>query len=202
MTGAAPPSQAVSKAALRTAARLRRDALGADARAAGSGQIAERACGLLDHLKPRVLAGYGAIRSEVDPAAILAWAQDRGIVCVLPVVGDATTLVFRRYAPGDPLATGAFGTRGPGADAPQLDPDVLLMPMIAFDRRGNRLGHGGGFYDRAVARLRARGHEPVLVGLAFATQEMPSIPAEAHDIRLDWIVTEIETLDVRALKRE
>jgi 5-formyltetrahydrofolate cyclo-ligase len=198
MTDADPPA----KAALRTAARARRNALGADARHAASGEIARRAITLLERLRPRVLAGYGAIRSEVDPAAILMWAQRIGIASVLPVVGDATTLIFRRYADGDALTTGAFGTRAPKDGAPELDPDVLLTPLIAFDRRGNRLGHGGGFYDRGVARLRAKGHQPVLVGLAFATQEVPSIPAEAHDIRLDWIVTEIETLDMRALKRE
>jgi 5-formyltetrahydrofolate cyclo-ligase len=190
------------KAALRATVRLRRDNLDAEARRVASERIAERAIALLDRLRPHVLAGYGAIRSEVDPAAILAWAHDRGVTCVLPVVGDATTLVFRHYAAGDPLAAGAFGTRGPHDDAPELDPDVLLVPLIAFDRLGNRLGHGGGFYDRGVARLRAAGHQPVLVGLAFATQEAPSIPAEAHDIRLDWIVTEIETLDVRAPKQE
>ena len=116
----------------------------------------------------------------------------------LPAVVNPTTMVFRRYRPGDPLIPGGLGTRSPSIAAPVVEPDVILIPMVGFDRSGTRLGHGGGFYDRTLAALHARGRRPPLVGLAFSVQEVPRIPHEPHDIRLDWIVTEIETLDFTA----
>ena len=129
------------------------------------------------------------------PDAIVDWALARGIVVVLPAVSDAKTLVFRRYQRGDVLAAGGFDTLAPTREAPEIDPDLVISPMVAFDRAGTRLGHGRGFYDRGVGHLRARGLRPMLIGIAFAAQEVDAIPAEPHDIRMDWIVTENETLD-------
>ena len=184
------------KAALRAMALARRDRLGALHRAEASAAIAARAMAIVTAEAPRVMAAYLPIRSECDPRPIIVQARALGITIVLPAVTDPVTLAFRRHEPGDPLAAGGFGTLAPTPDRPVLDPDLVVMPLVAFDRSGSRLGHGRGFYDRALARLAARGVRPKLVGIAFATQEVEVIPAEPHDVRLDWIVTETETLVV------
>ena len=104
-------------------------------------------------------------------------------------------MVFRRYRVGDALIKGGLGTRAPSVSAPIVEPDVVVVPLVGFDRTGARLGHGRGFYDRAIAAIHASGRRPPLVGFAFSVQEVRRIPHEPHDIRLDWIVTETETLD-------
>ena len=111
------------------------------------------------------------------------------------MVARAAPLVFRRHAPGGPLAPDALGIAAPTEAAGQVWPDVLFAPVLAFDRRGGRLGQGGGFYDRTIADLRARG--PLLVvGVAFAGQELPEVPLEPHDARLDAILTETAFIPV------
>jgi 5-formyltetrahydrofolate cyclo-ligase len=172
----------------------RRDAITGPDRAALSTVIARRAISIAERTSPRAIAAYLPIRSEVDPAPVIAWAHDRGIPVALPTVLDAATIVFRAHVRGGALEPGRFGTRAPAAYAAEASPDLLILPMVAFDRSGARLGHGRGFYDRAVAALISQGVKPVLVGVAFAVQEVPSIPVEGHDIRMDWIVTENETL--------
>lgn len=191
-----PPAESAAKSVLRDAARARRDGLGENERAAASAAIAERTIAVVAANRPAVLAAYSAIRSEVDPDEIIAWALANGLVVALPAVVDATTLVFRRYAPGDPLAAGGYGTLAPTRDAPEVHPDLIVSPLLAFDRKGSRLGYGRGFYDRGLWLLRARGMKPLSIGLAFATQEVTAIPDELHDVRMDWIVTERETLDL------
>lgn len=188
-----------AKAALRADAMARRDALSEAERTAASALIAERALAVIEPLKPAVIAVYRAIRTEVVPDAIIEWALARGLAVVLPAVQDATTLVFRRYQAGDPLALGGFGTLSPPPGAPEIDPDLIVTPMVAFDREGVRIGHGRGYYDRGVLGLHAKGLRPILVGLAFAVQEVGAILAEPHDSRMDWIVTEKETIDLRHL---
>jgi len=190
---AAPPA----KAAPRGEARARRDRLDPAARAAASAAIGERAIAIVAGARPASLAAYLPIRSECDPGAVIAWAARNRIVTALPAVVDATTIVFRRYRPGDPLVAGGFGTLAPASDAPILDPEAIVAPVIAFDRSGARLGHGRGFYDRAIAAMRARDLDPLVIGVAFSVQEVANIPVDPHDVHLDWIVTENETLDVR-----
>jgi 5-formyltetrahydrofolate cyclo-ligase len=194
-----PFAGAAAKAALRADAMARRDAMSAGARAAGSAVIVDRALAIIEPLKPSVVAVYRAIRTEVVPDAIVDWALERGLVVVLPAIEDASTLVFRRYRPGDPLVPAGLGTVSPARDAPHIDPDVIVTPMVAFDRLGTRLGHGRGYYDRGILALHAKGLRPALVGVAFAVQEVAAIPSESHDIRMDWIVTENETIDLRHL---
>ncbi len=186
---------------LRDETLARRDGLRADVRKALSARIAARAIAIADAAQPRCLAAYLAVRSECDPSAIVEWAVANGIDVVLPAVVDANTLVFRRYRLGAPLAASGFGTLAPPNDAPLADPELVVAPVIAFDRTGIRLGHGRGYYDRAIAALRRRGREPLLVGVSFSIQEVANIPAEPHDARLDWIVTENETLDCRRAGR-
>ncbi len=103
--------------------------------------------------------------------------------------------MFRRYHPGDPLGAGGFGTLAPPLGTPEVDPDLLVVPLVAFDRRGYRLGNGRGHFDRAIAGLRRRGGAARCLGIAFATQEVPAVPDEPHDVRMDWIVTENEVIE-------
>jgi 5-formyltetrahydrofolate cyclo-ligase len=193
----APSKDITSKASLRAEATARRDTLTTGAREAASVAIAHRAASLPELARARVVAAYMPIWSEVDPRPIIAWAFERGLDVVLPAVVAGTAMEFRRHRAGDPLTAGRFGTMMPHADAEVADPDVIVSPMVAFDREGTRLGHGRGFYDRAIALLHAKGIRPLLVGVAFAAQEVPGIPAEPHDIRMDIIVTERETLTFR-----
>lgn len=129
---------------------------------------------------------YHPIGSELDPGAL----QIAGARAALPVVLERDApLVFRLYTQGDALAPDALGILAPTSRAEAVWPDVLFVPVLAFDRRGGRLGQGGGFYDRTIAALRARG--PVwVVGVAYAGQEIEDLPLEPHDQRLDAILTE------------
>ncbi|GGC64406.1 5-formyltetrahydrofolate cyclo-ligase [Chelatococcus reniformis] len=186
-------SAADGKAALRRACLARRDALLPAVRAAAAQAIAANAL-LLPHLGQAALegpvAGYWPIRSEVDPRPLMVALASRGAALCLPVVA-APTLRFRAYGAGDPLHDAGFGTRGPSPEALDVSPRILLVPCLAFDRRGGRLGYGAGHYDRALARLAAEG-PVVAIALAFATQEVEQVPTEAHDRPLDAIVTERE----------
>ena len=195
MTG--PVAANSAKAALRKAALARRNALGAAERAAASVRIADRVMAIVAAEKPAAIAAYLPIRSECDMVAVIEQATARNIAVALPAVSPNGVLEFRRYRPGDVLVDGGFGTMAPARGGPSLDPDLVIVPLVGFDRAGTRLGHGRGHYDRAVAALAARGVRPTLVGVGFAAQEVESIPAEPHDARLDWIVTEDETLDLR-----
>lgn len=139
----------------------------------------------------RLLAGYWPMRDEPDPRPALA-AHD-GPVCLPVVPGKSVPLVFRLWQ-GEPLVPGVFGTSHPGDSAPEVAPDVLIVPLVAFDSRLNRLGYGGGYYDRTLERLRAA-RPTVAIGLAWAVQELPHLPTDAFDQPLDLIVTD---RDIRA----
>lgn len=157
---------------------------------------AEHAKPLLVDLRGRVLSGYFPIRSEADPRPLMSIAAARGVELALPVTTPAG-LLFRRWHHGDPLIPAGFGTSGPSPAAPSVIPDILVMPLAAFDRRLHRIGYGQGHYDRAIDGLRADGHKPLLIGLAFAAQEVEKVPFEPHDIPLDFIVTEEELIAVQ-----
>jgi 5-formyltetrahydrofolate cyclo-ligase len=196
----APPPVSAAKTELRRLAIARRDRLDAPARAAASAAIARRVLAIVDAERPTTIAAYMPIGSECDPGPIVAAAAGRDIATALPSIGDHATMDFRRYALGDALVPSGFGTLAPAPDKAIANPDLVILPLIAFDRLGSRLGYGRGFYDRAIAALNARGIMPKLLGIGFATQEVEAIPAEPHDARLDWIVTENETLDLRRQK--
>lgn len=175
---------AVVKAAARQAAFAARKA----AFAAGQGQAAELLADVLASERGRVLSGYMPMRTEIDP--LPAMAAHQGPVGVPVIVAKAQPLRFREWTPGCALVAGEFGALIP-AEGGWLEPQVLIVPLMAFDARGYRLGYGGGFYDRTLEGLRARG--PVLaVGFAFAAQEVEAVPIDATDQRLDMIVTERE----------
>ncbi|NEX47124.1 5-formyltetrahydrofolate cyclo-ligase [Pseudotabrizicola algicola] len=176
--------EAERKAATRQAAFAARKA----AFAAGQGQAAELLADVLAAERGRVLAGYMPMRTEIDP--LPAMAAHQGPVGVPVIIGAAQPLRFREWTPGCALETGAFGAQIP-AEVAWVEPAVLIVPLLAFDARGYRLGYGGGFYDRTLEGLRARG--PVLaIGFAFAAQEVEVVPIDATDQRLDMIVTERE----------
>jgi 5-formyltetrahydrofolate cyclo-ligase len=192
MPSSPPPSAALAKAELRRAALAARDGLAAEARADGAVAIAEVVAAAALPLLPAgtVVAGYYPIRSEVDPRPLMRRLAALGARLALPAVGaDGETLTFRLWCEGDGLVAAAFGLREPVASAEAVDPDVLVMPLAAFDGAGNRIGYGKGHYDRALARLDAA--KPRLaIGLAFACQRVDRVPAEAHDRPLDLVLTE------------
>jgi 5-formyltetrahydrofolate cyclo-ligase len=154
--------------------------------AGGQGQAAEILADYLAGQGGKVLSGYMPMRTEIDP--LPAMAAHQGTVGVPVIIGKGQALRFREWSPGARMVEGAFKALIPEEGA-WVEPAVLIVPMLAFDARGYRLGYGGGFYDRTLEGLRAKG--PVLaVGFAFAAQEVAEVPIDATDQRLDALVTE------------
>lgn len=180
----------VEKAAIRNERLALRDAMTPQARIEGSLAMVEHAGDRLEFDPGTVISGFWPIRSEADIRPLMAHFRTRGARLCLPVVLDRETIIFRELVVGAPVVKTGFGTTGPGDEAAVLEPDILLVPLSAFDRAGHRIGYGAGHYDRAIARLTAKGHTPKLIGIAFDCQEVASIPAEPHDVALDAILTE------------
>ena len=184
------------KSELRQAALAKRDALPAAERAAAAEAIAGRVFPILIPAGA-VVSGYSPMKSELSPAPLMRKLTDVGAQLALPVVqGRGQPLVMRAWTFGAPLSPGVWGIREPTADAPEVFPDIMLVPLAAFDRQGHRIGYGAGYYDMTIARIRAM--KPVIaIGLAFAAQETDKIPAEPHDAPLDLVLTEREIIDFR-----
>lgn len=197
MSATSEPDISIKKAGLRAAALARRDALSAAQREVAAQAIAARALPI--SVTPgQIIAGYAPIRSEIDPLPLMrAWVKRGGRLALPVVIGRDQPLMFRSWSPDAPLVQGAFGIGEPSADAPALDPDIVLAPLVGFDRAGHRIGYGAGFYDRTFQRLRAM-KSVVVVGLAFSLQEIDNVPALSHDMRLDYIATERETIEIRS----
>jgi 5-formyltetrahydrofolate cyclo-ligase len=133
-------------------------------------------------------AGYFPIHDELDPIPLLEALRAGGLRTALPVVKPGPDLIFREWFPGASLKRGKYGLRQPGEEQAELTPDIVLVPLLAFDRRGGRLGYGAGYYDAALRRMRQRG--PVAaIGIAFDEQEFPEVPQEPQDEPLDTILT-------------
>ena len=142
------------------------------------------------------VSAFWPLDGEIDSRPSMTGLHERGCRVALPVMrGPGKALRFRRWQPGDELVPAGFGTREPGDDKPAVTPTVLLVPLLAFDRAGYRLGYGGGFYDRTLAELRGRG-AVCAIGLAYAGQEMQDVPHDDKDQPLDWIVTEDEAIRI------
>ncbi len=185
----APMDPADSKSELRLRALARR-AEWCGRRDAASARIAAALLPRLLARRPRVVGAYRALKDEIDPAPVVAALREAGAEIALPAVERrGAPLVFRRHREGDPLRRSRFGVEEPVPDAPVLRPELLLVPLLAFDREGHRLGFGAGYYDRTLAALRETG-DLFAVGLAFSAQEVPALPHEAHDMTLDLIATE------------
>lgn len=176
------------KTALRKAAEARRQELAravpefAAAAASFAGQLALP--------EGAAVAGYAPVRGEADPRVLMLALAERGHPLALPRIAErGQPLQFHLWKDGDAMAAGAFGIAEPLAAAAVVTPSVLLVPMLAFDGEGYRLGYGGGFYDRTLAALRAA-RKVLAIGVAYAGQEVPALPHAAHDARLDAVLTE------------
>ena len=159
----------------------------------GQGRAADLLAEVLAAYPGRVLSGYMPMRTEIDPVAAMAGYAGR--VCVPVIVGKGVPLAFREWAVDAPMVLGEFGALVPEGGA-WLEPDLLIVPLLAWDRQGYRLGYGGGFYDRTLERLRAL-RPTVAVGFGFAAQEVAAVPIEDVDQRLDIVVTEAGVVTIR-----
>ncbi|MDU8910256.1 5-formyltetrahydrofolate cyclo-ligase [Aestuariicoccus sp. MJ-SS9] len=172
------------KATARKAAFARRKV----AHAADAGNVAGYLSEVLAGYRGVPLAGYMPIRTEISPLAAMEEAAAHGPVGVPVIRGAGLPLDFSRWTPGCAMTDGPFGARIPAVDD-IFEPEILIVPLVAFTRTGGRLGYGGGFYDRTLARLRAR-RATLAIGFAYAAQEAASLPLEPTDQPLDLIVTE------------
>jgi 5-formyltetrahydrofolate cyclo-ligase len=186
------------KIELRKIALARRDALGADVRAAAAQAIAARPFPM--PVPPgAIVSGFMPLKSEINPLPLMRTLADAGAKLALPVVaGKGKPLTMRAFTFGDVLASGVWGIREPKPEAPEVFPDILLVPLLAFDRSGHRIGYGAGYYDMTITALRAR-KSVAAVGIAFAAQEVAQVPSTPRDARLDLVLTEREVIDVRAV---
>lgn len=182
-------SVAALKKDMRRDAKLARGRAFAEHGAGASETIAHHGIGFAGTPPPAIVSGFLAIGDEIDPTPLMRRLLGEGYRLCLPVMeGKGKPLVFRAWSPGEPLAETMWGIREPLPEAPVLDPDVVLGPLLAFDTRGYRLGYGGGFYDRTLARLRAL--KPIAsIGIAFDEQKVDAVPHVDYDERLDWILT-------------
>ena len=187
-----------AKRRARIAARARRAAAFAAGAEPAARAIVRHVLASVPRSAGAAVAGYWPVRDEIDPRPLLVALAGQGHVIGLPVVAErGGVLAFRRWPFAAPVAAppaGAFGIPAPPAEAPAIEPGLLLVPLLAFDRHGRRLGYGGGYYDRTLAALRPRG--VTAVGLAFAAQETAAVPTDEDDESLDWIVTEVEAIRV------
>ncbi|HVV62102.1 MAG TPA: 5-formyltetrahydrofolate cyclo-ligase [Pseudolabrys sp.] len=184
------------KEKLRREALARRDALPASERAAAAEKIAGRAFPVA--VPPgTIVSGFMPLKSEINPLPLLRRLAESGARLALPAIaGRGKPLIMRAYAFGDEFARGQWGIREPKADSPEVYPDILIVPLAAFDRKGHRIGYGAGYYDMTINRLRTM--KPVTaIGIALAAQEIPSVPATERDARLDLVLTEREVIDFR-----
>jgi len=186
-----------SKGELRAAALAARDRLSGEQRTAAAQAIAARGLPVAVP-KGAVVAGYSPIRNEIDPAPLMQLLALQGARLALPaVLARGKALAFRAWSPRDRLMLGPLGIPEPSPAAAELVPDILLVPLAAFDRLGHRIVYGAGHYDHTLAHLRKS--KPVTaIGLAFAAQEIETVPALQHDVALDYVLTETRLLDFRS----
>jgi len=182
----------------RAAALVRRDALSVEQRIDAAKALASMT--LPVELPPgTIIAGYSPIKSELDPFPLMRALAEKGAALALPVIiARNQALIFRAWQPEEGLVRGQYGIFEPSSDASDVDPDVVLVPLAAFDRAGHRIGYGRGYYDRTLQNLRAM-KKITVIGLAFAVQEIDIVPRLPHDEQLDCVLTERELIDLRSL---
>jgi 5-formyltetrahydrofolate cyclo-ligase len=182
-------SPEAQKTDLRAAALMRRNALSDQQRIAASLAIAAHDLPF-EIIQDTVIAGYSPVRSEVDPAPLMQRLAAKGARLALPVIiARDQSLTFRAWAQQGKLVSGQLGILEPSPDEPDVVPDIILVPLAAFDRTGHRIGYGAGYYDRTLQGLRQL-KKITAIGLAFAVQEIPEVPALEHDAQLDCVLTE------------
>lgn len=187
----------LSKTGLRAAALARRDAVPREQRAAASTIVAAHELPI-ELPAGAVVSGYAPIKSEIDPVPLMKQLGARGLSLALPVIaGLDRPLVFRAWTADTELVRGPLGILQPSGDADEVEPDIVIVPLAAFDRQGHRIGYGAGQYDRTLEHLRKSKHI-IAIGVALAVQEIAAVPATAHDVRLDLVLTEREIIDCRS----
>jgi 5-formyltetrahydrofolate cyclo-ligase len=135
------------------------------------------------------VSAFAAIGEEIDPAPLMLRLRADGFRLCLPVMqGKGRPLLFRAWEPGEPMEERMWGIREPRSSAPEVAPDIVLAPLLAFDRAGYRLGYGAGFFDRTLAAVRSR-KAIIAIGLAYDEQEVDAVPHLDYDQRLDWVLT-------------
>jgi 5-formyltetrahydrofolate cyclo-ligase len=186
------------KVALRTAALALRDALPAAERQAAAETIAARPFPI-EVTPGTIVSGFMPLKSEINPLPLLRKLAETGARLALPAIaGRGRPLIMRAWAFGDPFKSGQWGIREPVPEAPEVAPDILIVPLACFDRAGHRIGYGAGYYDMTINALRAK-KTVVAIGIGFAAQEIPKVPATERDARLDLVLTEREVIDFRKL---
>lgn len=185
-----------TKAELRARALAKREALTDKQRAKAAQALAKR--GLpVEIVSGLVVSGYSPIRNEIDPAPLMLRLAEQGARLALPVVNArGKSLTFRAWSPTDRLMLGPLGIPEPSPAAAELIPDIMLVPLAAFDRLGHRIGYGAGHYDYTFAHLR-KSKAVTGIGVAFAVQEIEAVPALSHDVALDFVLTDKEAFDFR-----
>jgi 5-formyltetrahydrofolate cyclo-ligase len=183
---------------LRSRALSRRDLLTVEQRVVAAEAIAATPIHL--EISPgTIVAGYSPINSEIDPFPLMRALEKKGAELALPVIVKRDhPLIFRSWSPDEGLVRGSYGIFQPSSDAPDVDPDIVLVPLAAFDKAGHRIGYGRGYYDRTLHELRAM-KKITVIGIAFAAQEIEIVPTLPHDEQLDCVLTERESIDLRSL---
>ncbi len=180
------------KTSLRAAALERRALISPQACETFAERLALKGVEIARRAMVRTVAAYWPMRGEADTRYLLEALAYHEFVAALPAMqGPGLPLLFRKWTSRDVLIEGDFGEMQPSRRLPEVRPDILFVPLAAFDRRGGRIGYGGGYYDRTLAELRAM-KRVVAIGVAYATQEVDAIACEAHDERLDYVITETD----------
>lgn len=183
-----------AKAELRREAKAKRAAIPRERRLAFGERLAALGPQLAKAAGAQVVGVFSAFGDEAPTGRLIAALREAGFATALPVIqGRGKPLLFRLWKPGDPVAKGQFGIAEPTDDLPEAFPDFLFVPLLAFDRRGHRIGFGAGYYDMTLAKLRAM-QRITAVGIAFSDQEVLYVPSEDHDAPLDAVLTEREVL--------
>lgn len=181
------------KSSLRKQALKRRAQLALDYRVANQASktgLVRFADSLIHRFAPKIVAGYWPVRAEINPLPLLLALEKKGIKLCLPITGAAgEPLSFNYWKFGTALDIGRFGIKQPFQDAEQLIPDLICLPLLAFDSKCQRLGYGGGYYDRTLAGLRIQGHKIAAVGLAYAGQQIDSLVTGPYDEQMETVLT-------------
>ena len=197
-TAAEDAALAQEKAAARkSAGKIRSEAHASLAETAAK-NMADSGLGFLSYASRGVVSGFYPYRTEIDLKPMMGTLSRGGWTTCLPIVkGAGIPLDFKAWAPGDETIPGAWDIPIPLPEAPDVEPDVMLVPLLAFDRAGFRLGYGGGFYDRTIEKLRAM-KTVITIGIAFSAQEVAQVVRGPYDQPLDWILTEEGPIEIAA----
>lgn len=192
-----PTENQARKAELRSVALTLRDALPPTMRQAAAEAIAKRPLPV-PVMPGMIVSGFSPLKTEINPLPLLRKFAEAGCSLALPcILGRGHPLIMRAWDFGAPMESGQWGIREPSADAPEVAPDIVIVPLAAFDRAGQRIGYGAGYYDMTLHKLRAQ-KKIIAIGISFASQEIARIPATERDERLDLVLTEREVIHFRS----